>query len=215
MMSTEYKQHRQSMWTTALALGAATLGLAGLLTACAPAASPTPANKPAPTFTVAGNTPTPKVEAFDPTKSYVATIQTDKGNIVIEFASNKAPKTVENFVKLSRQGFYDGLKFHRVEPNFVVQGGDPKGNGTGGPGYDQPAEISDLKHLTGTVAMARLGDNANPQKRSSGSQFYICLKPAPFLDNEYTIIGQVTQGMDVVQKIAVGDVMRKVTISVK
>jgi len=150
-----------------------------------------------------------------PAPGPVVVMETSKGTITIETYPSEAPKTVENFVKLSRQGFYDGLKFHRVEPNFVVQGGDPKGNGTGGPGYDQPAEISDLKHLTGTVAMARLGDNANPQKRSSGSQFYICLKPASFLDNEYTIIGQVTQGMDVVQKIAVGDVMRKVTISVK
>lgn len=218
-MSTEQKQSRSFGWT-ALALGAATLGLAGLLAACAPAAAPTstpaPTNKPASTFTVASNTPTPKVEAFDASKSYVATIQTDKGNIVIELASDRAPKTVENFVKLSRQGFYDGLKFHRVEPNFVVQGGDPKGNGTGGPGYDLPAEINDLKHLTGTVAMARLGDNVNPQKRSSGSQFYICLKPASFLDNQYTIFGQATEAsMEVVNKIVVGDVMRKVTISVK
>jgi len=157
----------------------------------------------------------PKTEAFDASKQYIATIKTDKGDIVIELNAKVAPKTVENFVKLSNQGFYDGLKFHRVEPGFVVQGGDPKGDGTGGPGYDLPAEISTLKHLTGTVATARLGDAANPQKRSSGSQFYITLAPAPFLDGQYTIFGQVTQGMDVVQKIAVGDVMRKASISVK
>ena len=165
--------------------------------------------------TVTTPAPAPTPAAFDPSKAYFITIQMDKGTVVIELNTQKAPKTSENFVKLVNQGFYDGLKFHRVEPGFVVQGGDPKGDGTGGPGYDQAAEISDLKHLTGTVAMARLGDNVNPQRRSSGSQFYICLAPASFLDGQYTIVGQVTQGMDVVQKIAVGDVMRKVTVSVK
>jgi cyclophilin family peptidyl-prolyl cis-trans isomerase len=150
--------------------------------------------------------------ALDPNKKYVATIATDKGDIVIELNAEVAPKTVANFVKLSRDGFYDGLTFHRVEPGFVAQGGDPAGNGTGGPGYTVPAEISTLKHLTGTVATARQGDQVNPDRKSSGSQFYICLAPAPFLDNAYTIFGQVSEGMDVVQKIAVGDVMRKVTI---
>ena len=185
-MNTENKNRRWSSWTLKLVLGAATLGLAGLLTACAPAGvgdKATPANKPAPTFTAAASTPKPTAaqgEAFDPAKTYIITIETDKGNISFELASKKAPKTSENFVKLTNQGFYNGLKFHRVEPGFVVQGGDPKGNGTGGPGYDQAAEISDLKHLTGTVAMARLGDNVNPQRRSSGSQFYICLAPGVF-----------------------------------
>lgn len=150
--------------------------------------------------------------ALDPNKQYIATIATDKGDVVIELNQKAAPKTVANFVKLSRDGFYDGLTFHRVEPGFVVQGGDPVGNGTGGPGYTVPAEISDLKHLTGTVATARQGDQVNPERKSSGSQFYICLGPAPFLDGAYTIFGQVTEGMDVVKKVAVGDVMRKVTI---
>lgn len=151
--------------------------------------------------------------ALDPNKQYVATISTDKGDIVVELRADKAPKTVANFVKLAREGFYDGLTFHRVEPGLLVQGGDPAGNGTGGPGYDLPAEISDLKHLPGTVAMARRPDEVNPERRSSGSQFYICLTALPMLDGQYTIFGQVVEGLDVAAQIAPGDVMRKVTIS--
>ena len=151
--------------------------------------------------------------AFDPAKHYVATIATDKGDIIIELNVQKAPKTVENFVKLARKGFYDGLTFHRVEPGLLIQGGDPQGDGTGGPGYDLPAEISDLKHLPGTVAMARKGDQVNPERRSSGSQFYICLTALSTLDGQYTIFGQVVQGLDVAGQIAPGDVMRQVTIA--
>ncbi len=106
-----------------------------------------------------------------------ATIETDKGNIVVELYPAVAPKTVANFEKLSKDGFYNNLTFHRVEPGFVIQGGDPSGNGTGGPGYEIPAEISPTeKHLRGTIAMARTGDNVNPERKSSGSQFYICLE---------------------------------------
>ncbi len=145
-----------------------------------------------------------------------AVIDTDRGVIVIELYPAVAPKTVANFEKLAKDGFYNGLTFHRVEPGFVVQGGDPKGNGTGGPGYDIPAEISPTeKHLRGSVATARLGDNVNPDRRSSGSQFYICLAPAPFLNGQYTIFGGVVEGMDVVDKIRVGDHMKKVTITDK
>ncbi|MGH8011054.1 MAG: peptidylprolyl isomerase [Candidatus Binataceae bacterium] len=145
---------------------------------------------------------------------HYATLDTDKGTIVIELYPKVAPKTVANFEKLSKDGFYNGLTFHRVEPGFVVQGGDPKGNGTGGPGYDLPAEIDPNEHhLRGTVAMARLGDNVNPERRSSGSQFYICLAPAPFLDKQYTIFGGVVEGMDVVDKIRVGDHIKKITLS--
>jgi peptidyl-prolyl cis-trans isomerase B (cyclophilin B) len=145
-----------------------------------------------------------------------AVLDTDRGVIVIELYPAVAPKTVANFEKLSKDGFYNGLTFHRVEPGFVVQGGDPKGNGTGGPGYDLPAEISPTeKHLRGSVAMARLGDNVNPERRSSGSQFYICLAPAPFLDGQYTIFGGVVEGMGVVDKIRVGDHIKKVTITDK
>ena len=127
-----------------------------------------------------------------------------------EFYPDDAPNTVDNFKKLTNKGYYDGLKFHRVEPGFVIQGGDPKGNGTGGPGYTIKAEFNKKLHLEGTVAMARSND-----PDSAGSQFYICLAPAPFLDRKYTVFGQVTEGMDVVHKIAVNDVMEKVTIENK
>lgn len=155
------------------------------------------------------------VEAFDPMKTYIATIVTDKGDIVIELNSKVAPKTVANFVKLAGDGFYDGLTFHRVIPGFVAQGGDPAGDGSGGPGYTVEAEISDLKHLEGTVATARQGDAVNPERLSSGSQFYICLASQAHLDGQYTIFGQVTEGMDTVLRITQGDVMRKVTVAEK
>ena len=142
-----------------------------------------------------------------------AVISTNYGDIVIDLYAQQAPQTVENFKKLAREGFYNGLTFHRVVPNFVVQGGDPQGNGTGGPGYTVEAEIDpELKHLTGTVATARKGDRANPEKRSSGSQFYICLAPQPHLDGGYTIFGQVVEGMEAVRKIRKGDAMLKVEI---
>lgn len=146
------------------------------------------------------------------------------GKIKIELYRKEAPKTCENFVKLTEQGFYNGLIFHRVIPGFVVQGGDPLGNGTGGPGYTVPAEISlNLKHIRGAVATARQGDQVNPTKASSGSQFYICHAPTPNLDGNYTIFGMVVEGLDVVDKIAAvktgpGDkpitpvVMEKVTL---
>jgi peptidyl-prolyl cis-trans isomerase B (cyclophilin B) len=148
---------------------------------------------------------------IDVKKSYEATIATAKGNIVVELYPKDAPQTVNNFVFLARDGFYNGLTFHRVEPGFVIQGGDPSGNGTGGPGYTIPAEIR-AKHTKGAIAMARLGDNVNPRRDSSGSQFYITLAPTPFLDGQYTAFGQVTQGEDVVSRIARGDKIVSVTI---
>jgi peptidylprolyl isomerase/peptidyl-prolyl cis-trans isomerase B (cyclophilin B) len=129
------------------------------------------------------------------------------GAILMELYPEDAPKTVESFLTLARKGFYDGLKFHRVVPGFVVQGGDPKGDGSGGPGYTLKAEFNKRKHLEGTVAMARA---QHPD--SAGSQFYICLGPQPFLDGKYTVFGQVVEGMDVVRKIKVGDVMKKVEV---
>jgi peptidyl-prolyl cis-trans isomerase B (cyclophilin B) len=145
---------------------------------------------------------------------HYATIETARGNIVVELYPAVAPKTVANFEKLAKDGFYNKLTFHRVEPGFVVQGGDPQGNGMGGPGYEVPAEISPTeKHLRGTIAMARTGDNVNPERKSSGSQFYICLAPAPFLDGQYTSFGAVVAGMDVVDQIKVGDKMNKVVLS--
>ncbi|MBI4241265.1 MAG: peptidylprolyl isomerase [Candidatus Rokubacteria bacterium] len=138
-----------------------------------------------------------------------ATITMEKGGTIkIEFFPEDAPKTVENFVTLAKKGFYDGLTFHRVEPGFVVQGGDPKGNGMGGPGYTVKAEFNKQKHVRGTVAMARAQD-----PDSAGSQFYICFQPAPFLDGKYTGFGKVVSGMEVVDGIKVGDKMKSVKIT--
>ncbi len=123
----------------------------------------------------------------------------DYGEIEIQLHEKEAPDNVANIIKLANDGFYDGLTFHRVIKGFVIQGGCPRGDGTGDPGYKLDDEISpNLKHLKGTVAMANSGPNTN------GSQFYICLEPQPRLDGRYTIIGQVVSGMDVVEKI--GDV---------
>jgi cyclophilin family peptidyl-prolyl cis-trans isomerase len=137
-----------------------------------------------------------------------AVIPLDNGQtITIEFFPEDAPKTVENFVTLARKGFYDNLTFHRVVPDFVVQGGCPKGNGTGGPGYTIPAEFNTQKHVRGTVAMAR---SQHPD--SAGSQFYICYGPTPHLDGNYTVFGKVTSGMEHVDRIKQGDRMKSVTI---
>lgn len=145
---------------------------------------------------------------------HFAIIDTDRGQIVIELYPAVAPKTVANFEALVGKGFYNGLTFHRVVPDFVVQGGDPDGTGAGGPGYTVPAELSTTeKHLRGTVATARQGDDVNPTKASSGSQFYICLEPQPSLDGQYTIFGGVIKGMDVVDKIQKGDHMSKITLA--
>jgi len=130
------------------------------------------------------------------------------GEIRIEFFPEDAPKTVENFVTLAKKGFYNGLNFHRVVPDFVVQGGCPKGNGTGGPGYTVPAEFNKQKHLRGTLAMAR---SQHPD--SAGSQFYICYGTTPHLDGQYTVFGKVVSGMELVDRIKQGDKMTSVTIT--
>lgn len=153
----------------------------------------------------------PPEVTIDPTQTYRATIQTSRGDIELELDTADAPQTVNNFVFLSCQGFYDGLTFHRYEPGFVIQGGDPLGRGNGGPGYVVPAEIG-LAHIEGAVAMARLPDQVNPQRDSSGSQFYITLSPTPFLDGAYTVFGQVTGGMDVVREIRAGDKIERIVI---
>ncbi|HWN56714.1 MAG TPA: peptidylprolyl isomerase [Methylomirabilota bacterium] len=135
-------------------------------------------------------------------------------HLVVELYPKVAPKTVGNFETLVNKGFYNGLTWHRVVPDFVVQGGDPDGTGMGGPGYNVPAEIDKNEHhLRGTLATARKGDEANPQRESSGSQFYVCLAPQPSLDNGYTIFGGVIKGMDVVDQIQKGDHMKKITLA--
>jgi len=153
----------------------------------------------------------PPPMTIDVTKGYVATISTAKGDIVVQLDAEAAPQTVNNFVFLAREGFYDGLAFHRVEPDFVIQGGDPAGTGAGGPGYQVEAEIG-LLHEEGVIATARKGDEANPTRASSGSQFYITLAPQPALDGAYTVFGRVVEGMDVVRSIAVGDVIQTIVI---
>jgi peptidyl-prolyl cis-trans isomerase B (cyclophilin B) len=150
---------------------------------------------------------------YKPNGEEIAVITTAKGVIKFSFYSDDAPNTSAAFIELAQKGFYDGTKFHRVEPNFVVQGGDPLSKtddsmvGTGGPGYNLKAEFNSQKHLDGAVAMARAQD-----PDSAGSQFYVCLGAQSFLDGNYTVFGQVTEGMDVVRSIAVGDVMESVTI---
>ncbi len=134
-------------------------------------------------------------------------IETAHGTIVIELYPDTAPNTVANFKALAGKGFYDGLTFHRVIAGFMAQGGDPDGTGMGGPGYSVKAEFNSRKHLRGTVAMAR---SSNPD--SAGSQFYICFAPQPHLDGQYTIFGQVVEGMDVVDQIKQGDKMIKVSV---
>jgi peptidyl-prolyl cis-trans isomerase B (cyclophilin B) len=140
-------------------------------------------------------------------KTSQARIVTDRGDIVFRFFPDEAPVTVASFIKLARNGFYDGLTFHRVVPGFVVQGGCPEGTGTGGPGYRLKAEFNDHEHDAGAVAMARA---QSPD--SAGSQFYVCLEDAHFLDRQYTVFGHLTSGLDVARNIRVGDVMSKVVI---
>lgn len=151
---------------------------------------------------------------FETGKKYEAVIHTSKGKIVCDLRHDKAPLSVTNFIQLANAGFYNGLNFHRVVPGFVIQGGDPQGTGSGGPGYTLPAEIG-LPHLKGALAWARLGDQVNPQQRSSGSQFYITLDATPNLDGAYTVFGQTSSGMDVVEQIEIGDKILKVEIITK
>jgi peptidyl-prolyl cis-trans isomerase B (cyclophilin B) len=146
---------------------------------------------------------------IDAKKIYIATIETEKGTIELELYPEHAPKTVNNFVFLSNEGFYDGVIFHRVISNFVIQGGDPNGTGMGGPGYkfEDETEGNPLTHETGVISMANAGPNTN------GSQFFITHSPQPHLNGKHTVFGKVTKGQDVVNAIRQGDAMTKVTIS--
>ncbi len=158
----------------------------------------------------------PPPMTIDAEKSYRATIETDKGNIKLELYPKEAPKTVNNFVFLARDGFYDGLTFHRVISGAFAQAGDPLGDGSGGPGYAFEDEPNSLVHLEGTVSMANRGANTN------GSQFFICYTAQPQLDGLHTIFGKVVEGMDVLAKLTPrdpsqapaysGDVIRTIVI---
>ena len=157
----------------------------------------------------------PPPMTIDPTKTYQATFVTEKGVFIVDLAVADAPQTVNNFVHLAREGFYDNLTFHRVEnqPGFsLIQGGDPTGTGRGGPGYTVPAEIG-LPHEEGAIATARTGDQVNPERASSGSQFYVCLEPIHQLDGGYTVFGYVAEGLDIATQIAVGDRILTVVIN--
>lgn len=135
-----------------------------------------------------------------------AIMETEKGVITLNLFDQDAPNTVKNFVKLSQDGFYDGLIFHRVIPNFMIQGGCPQGSGTGGPGYSIDCEINPNKHLAGSLSMAHRGPN------TGGSQFFICHSPQPHLDGVHTVFGK-TEDMDVVNAIRQGDKILSVTIT--
>jgi cyclophilin family peptidyl-prolyl cis-trans isomerase len=140
-------------------------------------------------------------------KKYRATINTDRGTMVLELDPSLAPNTVNNFVALARQGYYDGLTFHRVEPNFVIQGGCPEGSGRGGPGYKFRDEPVQAEYTLGAVAMANSGPHTN------GSQFFVCIDDCTRkLAKSYNLFGYVTDGMDVALATEVGDTMRSVVI---
>ncbi|WP_129670757.1 peptidylprolyl isomerase [Candidatus Chloroploca sp. Khr17] len=150
----------------------------------------------------------PPTMQIDPTKNYAVTIETTAGTIELELYPQHAPATVNNFVFLASEGFYDGVIFHRVIANFMIQGGDPTGTGTGGPGYRFKDELygNPLKHERGVISMANAGPNTN------GSQFFITHAPQPHLNGKHTVFGKVTAGLEVVDTIRQGDKIVKVTV---
>jgi peptidyl-prolyl cis-trans isomerase B (cyclophilin B) len=162
-------------------------------------------------------TPTPKAKTYseappmiiDTSKQYTATIETEKGNLVLELFASDVPMTVNNFVFLAGEGFYDGTTFHRVIPDFMAQGGDPTGTGTGNPGYSFPDEFTEHTHVTGALSMANSGPDTN------GCQFFITYAPQPHLDGKHSVFGQLIEGMDVLKKLENGDVMKRVIIEEK
>ncbi len=139
-------------------------------------------------------------------KTY-ATIETEKGNLVLELFASDVPRTVNNFVTLARDGFYDGLTFHRVVPGFVVQGGCPVGDGTGGPGYQFDDEITEHTHVAGALSMANSGPDTN------GSQFFITYTPQHHLDGKHSVFGQLIEGTDVLDSLEQGDRIIRITIN--
>jgi cyclophilin family peptidyl-prolyl cis-trans isomerase len=170
-------------------------------TSTAPAPEESPAPEQAASTEVKGMLKDQLDASKLPENLFVTIKVKDYGTMKVRFYTKEAPKNVANVANLAIKGFYNGLTFHRIIPGFVVQGGDPKGDGTGGPGYTIPAEIK-MQHTKGAMAMARTGDQYNPKRESSGSQFYLCLQPLPQLDaGGYTVIGQLVEGMDVLDKL--------------
>ena len=151
----------------------------------------------------------PPEMTIDVKKTYRVSIETDRGSIELELYPQHAPKTVNNFRFLAQEGFYDGVTFHRVISNFMVQGGDPTGTGRGGPGYrfEDETNGNPLTHETGVISMANAGPNTN------GSQFFVTHGPQPHLNGKHTVFGKVVKGQDVVDAIRQGDVMQRVTVT--
>ena len=160
----------------------------------------------------AGGTPKPKSYSapppmtIDTSKQYTATIETEKGDLVLELFASNVPVTVNNFVFLAREGFYDGTTFHRVIPDFMAQGGDPTGSGAGNPGYSFDDEFTEHTHVTGALSMANSGPNTN------GCQFFITYTPQHHLDGKHSVFGQLIEGMDVLEKIEQGDTIKRIVI---
>ena len=151
----------------------------------------------------------PPAMQIDPQKTYRVTIETNRGDMELELYPEYAPKTVNNFVFLAQEGFYDGVVFHRVISDFMIQGGDPTGTGRGGPGYKFEDEVAGnpLRHETGVISMANAGPNTN------GSQFFITHSPQPHLDGMHTVFGKVVEGKEIVNAIQQGDEMLKVMVA--
>ena len=161
--------------------------------------------------------PTPKAKTYssppamsiDTSKQYTAVIETNKGDLVLSLFALDVPRTVNNFVFLAREGFYDGVTFHRIIPDFMAQGGDPTGTGSGGPGYRFADEFTQHTHVAGALSMANAGPNTN------GSQFFITYAPQPHLDGRHSVFGQLTEGMDILKKLTNGDTIVRITIQEK
>ena len=151
----------------------------------------------------------PPPMTIDTSKQYTATIETEKGDLVLELFASDVPVTVNSFVFLAREGFYDGIIFHRIIPDFMAQGGDPTGTGTGGPGYSFTDEFTKRTHVTGALSMANSGPNTN------GSQFFITYTPQHSLDGKHSVFGQLIDGMDVHKQLKNDDTIKRITIEEK
>ena len=187
-------------WSLSRIAGSILVLVTLLLISCAVTSS-----EPAPTLKPMSYSAPPPT-TINTSKQYTATIETGKGNIVLELFANDVPITVNNFVFLAREGFYDGTTFHRVISSFMAQGGDPTGTGTGGPGYTFADEFTKHTHVTGALSMANAGPNTN------GSQFFITYAPQNHLDGKHSVFGQLIDGMDVLEAIEQGDTIVRITI---